>query len=80
MRHLKDALAEIKQRLVELEEAARKLPNQNFADLIKSARGRLAQALEHPDLEKVEQQLMGGEQLPFGDHSRSASEFGGETA
>lgn len=54
---LKQALSHIQAHLAELETAARKLPNQNFADLIKAAGGRLAQASEHPDLEAVGEQL-----------------------
>lgn len=54
---LKEQLAHLQERLAELESAARKLPNQNFADLIKSAHGRLAQAADHPDLDAVGAQL-----------------------
>lgn len=66
---MKQALSHMMERLAELETSARKLPNQNFADLIKSARGRLSQASEHPDLEKVGEQLRsdidGQDQFPF---------------
>lgn len=54
---LKQGLAGLQAHLAELEASARKLPNQNFADLIKAAGGRLAQASEHPDLEAVGEQL-----------------------
>lgn len=57
MESLKNALDSLMERLAELEVAARKLPNQNFADLIKGAHGRLSQASEHPDIEKVGEQL-----------------------
>lgn len=52
-----DKVREMHSHLGELEDAARKLPNQNAADLIKAARGRLAQLAEHPDIEKVGDQL-----------------------
>lgn len=65
---LKAELGHVQERLAELEASARKLPNQNFADLIKSAHGRLAQASEHPDLDTAGAQLetdLGGEQTKF---------------
>lgn len=70
MESLKDALARVDERLAELETTARKLPNHNFADLIKAARGRLNQASQHPDLDQVEEQLKADlnaqDGLPFG--------------
>lgn len=53
-----------------LEDAARKLPNQNAADLVKAARGRVAQLIDHPDLDAVGEQLKtdlheGQEKFPF---------------
>lgn len=51
--HLKTNLVSMQTALGELEASARKLENQNFADLIKHASGRLAQATEHPDLDLV---------------------------
>lgn len=67
---LKPQIAALHHHLGELEGAARKLPNQNAADLIKAARGRLAQFMEHPDIEAVGEQLKtdlhdGQEKLPF---------------
>lgn len=56
-RDLKDGLTALHDHLGELETAARKLPNQNFADIIKSARGRLHQASEHPDIEAAGEQF-----------------------
>lgn len=76
---LKRALADLGEKLAELENAARKLENQNFADIIKSAGGKLAQASEHPDLEAVEKHLRGdleqreGAQFPFQDPSQQGS-------
>ena len=65
---LKMALDAFHHQLGELETAARKLENQNFADIIKSARGRLSQAAEHHDVEAVGEQLrkdMHGDQEPL---------------
>lgn len=64
------AIEGVSRKLSELEDAARKLSNQNFADLIKGARGRLAQAVQHPDLIAVAEVLHGPrdrdqERLPF---------------
>jgi hypothetical protein len=53
--------------LSELEAVARKLQNPNFADIVKSARARMAQLLTHPDLENVAQ-LHGDEHAP-GSHA-----------
>ncbi len=55
---LKDALSHIGAQLGELETAARTLTNQNLADVIASARGKLAQAAEHPDIEHAQTALM----------------------
>lgn len=54
---LKAALEHFKGNLVELEASARKLPNANFADIIKSAHGKLSQASEHPDIDLVAKQI-----------------------
>lgn len=54
---LADQVKGLHSHLGELENAARKLPNQNAADIIKAARGRFAQLAEHPDIEKVGDQL-----------------------
>lgn len=51
---MKSVLCEIRDKLAELEDAARKLQNQNLADIIHGARVRAEQASEHPDLERVE--------------------------
>lgn len=66
----KPSIEHLHRSLGELEDAARKLPNQNAADLIKSARGRIAQFMEHPDLDAVGEQLKadlheGQEKMPF---------------
>lgn len=42
-----------------LEAHARKLKNQNFADIIANARGRLAQLCDHPDAELVQRRIDG---------------------
>jgi hypothetical protein len=57
--NVRAGLEHMRHALTELEAAARKLQNHNFADLIKGAHGRLSQASEHPDLEKVSEQLKG---------------------
>jgi hypothetical protein len=46
-------------KLVELETVARTLKNQNFADIVLSARGRLSQLTEHPDIDTVQRHLSG---------------------
>jgi hypothetical protein len=56
-RDLRKALSHNIEKLGELETAARKLLNQNFADLIAKARGALMQANEHPDLDRVHEHL-----------------------
>lgn len=71
--HLKRSLEDVKNHLGGLETAARKLENQNFADIIKHATGRLSQAQEHADIGLVEDKLRdrdedpGQEKFPFGD-------------
>lgn len=50
---LKNGLANVHDRLGELETRARKLQNQNFADIVAGAKGRVQQLMEHPDLENV---------------------------
>lgn len=55
--NLKGALEHLHRVLGEVEDAGRKLKNQNFADLIGAARGRIAMAREHPDLVRVDEQL-----------------------
>lgn len=53
MSDLKSNLENVLEYLKEAETEARKLANQNLADTIALARGRLKQASEHPDLELV---------------------------
>lgn len=59
---MKNVLERMKADLAEMEAEARKLENQNFADVLKSAHGKIAQAADHPDADKKPE----GEQLPFG--------------
>lgn len=54
---LKRALEEVAGRLAELETAARKLQNQNFADITQSAHRRVTQLTEHADVDAVERVL-----------------------
>lgn len=54
---LKTGLATLAAQLSKLEDAARELPNQNFADIIKRARAQLIQAGEHPDIDAVAERL-----------------------
>lgn len=56
-RHVKEGLDHMRQALTELEASARKLQNQNFADIVQSAHRRVTQLSEHPDLEAVHEQL-----------------------
>lgn len=56
-RHVKEGLDHMRQALTELEASARKLQNQNFADIVQSAHRRVTQLSEHPDLEAVHDQL-----------------------
>ena len=51
------SLHQMRDALGELEASARKLKNQNFADLIAKAKGALHQASEHPDLPRVHAQM-----------------------
>jgi len=50
---MKKELENMHDALRELEGHARKLPNQNFADVVESARGKVKQLVEHPDLDAV---------------------------
>lgn len=54
---LKNGLHVLHEHLGELEDAARGLENQNFADILKNARGKLQQLTEHADLEAVSEKL-----------------------
>jgi len=56
---LKTDLEQTVAKLTELETAARTLKNQNFADIVLSARGRLSQLTEHPDIDTVQRHLSG---------------------
>jgi hypothetical protein len=56
---VRTGLERMRDALHELENAARNLQNQNFADIVKSAAGRVHQLTQHPDLDKV-QDLHGG--------------------
>lgn len=61
MDDLKEQLKGFAARLEELESHARKLTNQNFADIVASAKGRVLQLTQHPDVEAVHAQMSGGE-------------------
>lgn len=50
-------LSQMKDRLQELETAARELPNKHVADIIKGAAGRLHDAIGHPDIGAAFEQL-----------------------
>lgn len=50
---MKDHILKLHAHLGELHDAADKLENKNFRDIVASARARLAQLSEHPDLDKV---------------------------
>lgn len=69
-------LERLKKQLADLETSARKLANQNFADIVQSAAAKVGQLLEHPDLEAAGEQLAKDldtpERLPFGDGQPSA--------
>ena len=52
---LKSAIAEVAGQLTALEATARKLPNQNFADIVKAAHVRVTQLTQHPDVDKVDE-------------------------
>jgi hypothetical protein len=54
--------------LTGLENAARTLKNQNFADIVLSARGRLSQLTEHPDIDTVQRHLSGEPEQGGGTH------------
>ena len=55
MSNLKSNLDRVFNELKGLEERARKLKNQNLADVVASARGRVRQISEHPDLELLDE-------------------------
>lgn len=62
---LKNGIADMHAKLAGLEGAARKLQNQNLADVVKSAMGKLQQLGDHPDLERVADEDVREEELPF---------------
>ncbi len=64
---LKAELADIGKKLEELGAAAAKLKNKNFADIVTSAKGRVQQLSEHPDLGLAEKEMSGGEPGQAGD-------------
>lgn len=67
---LKRELSSLTDRLDELEAAARKLRNQNYADVVKSAKGRVQQLADHPDLHLVQKEMnSNSEELPFNPHA-----------
>lgn len=51
--HLKGHLERVVNQLTELEGHARKLQNQNFADIVKAAHSRVTQLTQHPDIDAV---------------------------
>lgn len=55
---MKTALSHVHRALGELAGVAEKLKNQNFADQIKAAAGKVQMALEHPDAEHPEVEAM----------------------
>ena len=55
MSDLKSGLQKVFNELKGLEERARKLKNQNLADVATSARAKVQQLSEHPDLELVDE-------------------------
>jgi hypothetical protein len=61
MTHLKDHLAKLHAALVEVEGHARELKNHNFADIMKSAHGKVHQLMTHPDLEIVHEHVTAGD-------------------
>lgn len=54
---LKDGLARMADSLKELEGHARKLQNQNFADIVQAAHRRVAQLTQHPDIDEVHKHM-----------------------
>lgn len=48
---IKDALERMHGQLGEFEDALRGLKNQNLADIVGSAKGKIAQAMQHADAE-----------------------------
>lgn len=67
---LKDGLGRMHSALSEVEEAARKLQNQNFADIVQMAKRRVEQLVEHPDVDLVHKELEG--EHPRGEQSSNS--------
>lgn len=55
--HLGKGLQGLADHLTELEGSARKLQNQNFADIVVHARSRICQLIEHADRGLVAEQI-----------------------
>jgi hypothetical protein len=55
MSDLKSNLQGILDELKKVEERARKLENQNLADIVSSAHGKIKQLCDHPDLELADE-------------------------
>lgn len=60
---LKSGLSNTQARLAELETAARKLQNQNYADIAARAKSCIQQLLDHPDAELVHEKMDGNESV-----------------
>lgn len=70
MSELKKKLQYIQDELKALEERARKLKNQNLADIAASAHGRFKQLCDHPDLGLVDEKKDEPQaELPFDDQT-----------
>lgn len=48
---VRNSFQELHDHLAEFETSARKLKNQNLADIVKSGMAKISQAIDHPDLE-----------------------------
>lgn len=73
----REALGSVKMALDHLAEAAGGLKNQNLADIVKHAGGKVAQAMDHPDVEAVDGlSASGGHPAPWQTGERSESEKG----
>lgn len=73
---LKEQLKGLLTRFEELENHARKLPNKNFADIVATAKGRIQQLTEHPDVDLVHAEMSGessAEQQPNFDPKAGAA-------
>lgn len=61
---LLNGLSDIHGKLSDLESEARKLQNQNLADIAASAKNKVQQLTEHPDLERIGDSAVQNE-MPF---------------